>query len=309
MKILFCGTPDFAATILSGIYAEFPDATFEVLSSPARRSGRGMTLSQPPVAAFALEHGFVLHQPDTLKNEAFLPVLEAFVPDIAIVAAYGKILPKYFLDFPRLGCLNVHASLLPEYRGASPIQRSIWDGKAESGISIMQMDVGLDTGDVLLQEALPIESSDNTLTLTEKLATLGTKLIVQAIRDAFDGRLAPMPQDNALSTYAPKILREDEVLDFTKTARELDCQIRALAPRPYANTHLKDQSELKVCTAALTEYKAQAPGTIRVQKGHVFVSCADFELQLLTLKPQGKGIMDAQSLVNGRKIADGDILS
>lgn len=308
MKILFCGTPDFAKTILEKIYNEFQDAELFVLSSPARKQGRGMTLTQPPVASFALEHNLPLYQPETLKNDAFLPVLNEIRPDIAIVAAYGKILPPYFIDFPRLGCMNVHASLLPAYRGASPIQRAIWDGLDTTGVSIMQMDYGLDTGDVLLSESVEINGSDNTESLTQKLSLLGADLIGDAIRSANNNTLTPQKQNDAEATYAAKILREDEILKFCQTAKELDCKIRALSPRPYANAILPDGSELKICVARITDNPAKMPGLVRTQKSHVFVSCADFELELIRVKPQGKGEMDAVSLVNGRKLQDGDVL-
>ena len=308
MKLLYCGTPQFARTVLDSIYNAFPKAELFIVSSPARRQGRGMTLTQPPVAAFALEHDLPLYQPETLKNEAFLPVLEEIRPDLAIVAAYGKILPPYFISFPKYGCMNVHASLLPAYRGASPIQRAIWDGLDKTGVSIMQMDNGLDTGDVLLTQELPIAETDNTETLTEKLAVAGSALICDAILSAFDGTLKPKKQDDALATYAAKILREDEAINFNAPADSIDAMIRALAPSPYANTKLPDGSELKICLTAKTENKATLPGSVRVQKARVFVSCADFELQLLKVKPQGKGVMDASALVNGRKLNDGDIL-
>lgn len=308
MKILFCGTPTFAKTILEKIHTTFLDAELYVVSSPARKQGRGMTLTQPPVAAYALEHGLPLYQPETLKNEAFLPVLEEIAPDIAVVAAYGKILPPYFISFPKHGCINAHASLLPAYRGASPIQRAIWDGLNKTGISIMQMDNGLDTGDVLLTKEVEITPSDNTETLTEKLANVGALLVCDAIVGAENKTLIPQKQDDALSTYAAKILREDETVDFSMPAARIDAMIRALAPTPFANTRLPDGNELKICLAALTENVAKAPGTVRVQKSRVFVSCDDFELQLLKVKPQGKGIMDAGALVNGRKLSDGDLL-
>ncbi len=308
MKLLFCGTPQFARTVLESIHDAFPCAKLFVVSSPARKQGRGMTLTQPPVASFALEHNLPLYQPETLKNEAFLPVLEEICPDIAIVAAYGKILPPYFISFPKYGCMNVHASLLPAYRGASPIQCAIRDGLEKTGVSIMQMDNGLDTGDVLMTEETAISPLDNTETLTEKLAVSGAKLICDAIRAAFDGTLTPKKQDDNLATYASKILRADEAIDFNDPVAKIDAMIRALAPNPYANAKLPDGSELKICLACPTEFKASAPGYVRVQKSRVFVSCADFELQLLKVKPQGKGVMDASALVNGRKLKDGDVL-
>lgn len=308
MNLLFCGTPDFARTILARIHTEFPDAALSVVSAPARRQGRGMTLIHPPVAAYALEKGLPLYQPETLKSDAFLPHLEEIRPDLAIVAAYGKILPAYFLNFPLHGCMNVHASLLPEYRGASPIQRAIWDGKSETGVTIMQMDEGLDTGDMLFKRALPITGTDNTDTLTARLASLGAEMICEAIRAAFEGTLEPKAQDDARSTYAAKLDRSDESLDFSLSAARLSCQIRALAPRPCANARLPDGSELKLCSVAPTDRPAAEPGRIRLEKRRVFFSCGDYELELLRAKPQGKGETDAASLVNGRKLKEGDLL-
>lgn len=308
MKILFCGTPDFAKNVLQTIHERFPEDEIFVLSSPARRQGRGMALTQPPVGAYALEHNLPLYQPETLKDGAFSMVLEEMLPDVAVVAAYGKILPPYFISFPRFGCINVHASLLPRYRGASPIQRAIWDGLNETGVSIMQMDNGLDTGAVISKEKLTIEANDNTETLTQKLAKLGSNMICRVLDALHSGPVSAEKQDDSLATYAHKIRREDETLDFSKSARELDCMIRALAPRPYANTHLADGSEVKICLARPTETEAKDPGFVRTQKSRVFVSCCDFELELLRVKPQGKGEMDASALVNGRKLANGDVL-
>lgn len=309
MKILFCGTPQFARTVLERIHCTFPADSLYILSAPARKQGRGMTLTQPPVAAYALEQNLPLYQPQTLKDGAFLCTLNEISPDVAVVAAYGKILPPYFISHPPLGCINVHASLLPEYRGASPIQRAIWDGRTQTGVTIMQMDDGLDTGDILLARSTEISEQDNTQTLTEALAALGADLICEALPLAQAGALTPRKQDDSRSSYAPKIAREDERLDFSLPAARLHAQIRALAPRPYANAVLPDGTELKICRAELTLRPALTRGTVSVEKSRVFVSCADYQLRLLTVKPQGRGEMDASSLVNGRRLSDGDVLA
>lgn len=308
MKILFCGTPNFAKTSLEKIYQTFPEDEIFVLSAPARKQGRGMLLTQPPVAQFAIEHNLPLFQPETLKDEAFLPILKDIRPDLAIVAAYGKILPAYFIDFPKFGCMNVHASLLPKYRGASPIQQAILDGNDKTGVTIMQMDYGLDTGDILLSDECVIDEEDNTLTLTNRLAKLGAELVCEAITAAKAQKLSPKKQEDSLSSYAKKIERADETIDFTLAAQLISCKIRALAPRPFANTHTPDGNEIKICKAKVTTQKASAPGLVRTQKSRVFVSCADYEIELLSVKPQGKGEMPAAALVNGRKISNGDIL-
>ena len=310
MKLLFCGTPPFARVILERLYQAYrKDAEISVISAPDRRAGRGMHLVSSPVSEFAKEHLLPLYTPQTLKDRAFEETLKKLDPDLCIVAAYGKILPEYFLNAPRLGCINAHASLLPEYRGAAPIERALLDGKDKTGITCMQMDPGLDTGDILMQRSVPIADTDTGLTLTEKLAELAADMIVEIISDAFENRLRPKKQDDTRSTYAEKLTREEEKIDWTQTAAQIDRRIRAFAPRPNACCTLPNGEELKICRALPHPAgSAHTPGKVRVQAQKIYVSASDGELELLRVKPQGKGEMDASALINGRKLKDGDLL-
>ena len=304
------GTPDFAASCLRAVL----DAGFDVdavVTGEDRRRGRGMNVVPTPVKALAEERGIRVFQPATLRGEDFAELLAFLSPDIILVAAYGKILPENVLAFPKYGCVNAHASLLPKYRGAAPIQRAIMAGESETGVCAMQMDAGLDTGDVLLRETVPIAPDDTFAEVHDALCAAGGRALVRVLEAIGRGEtLDREKQDDSLSTYAGKITKEDSVLDFASAAKTVD-RIRALSPSPAAETALPDGSSLKITRARVSEASADggAPGTvIAVAKKFFTVACGDGAIDVTEVVPQGKKKMDAASFINGRKIAEGDIL-
>ncbi len=303
MRVIFAGTPEFAAVALAALH----DAGFEiplVLTQPDRPAGRGMQLQPSPVKQFALNHGMPVAQPVSLRLDGKFPKdaaaahqrLRETPHDVMVVAAYGLILPKSALDIPSHGCINIHASLLPRWRGAAPIHRAIEAGDSETGITIMQMDEGLDTGDMLLVGREPILATDTTGTLHDRLAALGGHMIVDALRGLADGRLQRTPQPADGVTYAAKIAKEEAALDFRLPAEQLLRRIRAFNPFPGASAQLGDVT-LKIWRA---EPLAQSgtPGTILDVDAHgVTVACGTAALRLTELqKPGGKRLAAAPFL-------------
>ncbi|MBK4737172.1 methionyl-tRNA formyltransferase [Noviherbaspirillum pedocola] len=306
MKIVFAGTPEFAAVALRDLHA----AGFSiplVLTQPDRPAGRGMQLQASPVKQFAQQHGIPVAQPVSLRLDGKHPDVAAeahrqlreLQADAMVVAAYGLILPQSVLDIPRLGCLNIHASLLPRWRGAAPIHRAIESGDAETGITIMQMDAGLDTGPMLMKEAMPIVGDDTTGSLHDRLATLGGRMIVEALQRLESGGLRAEPQLDAGVTYAAKISKEEAALDFSLPAQLLARRIRAFHPFPGAFANYAGTT-LKIWQARAIEASGNAlPGTVLsvdAQRG-VIVACGQGALQLTQLqKPGGKRLAVAEFL-------------
>ena len=310
MKILFMGTPDFALASLRALW-EAGEDVIGVVTQPDQPKGRGYTLTPPPVKVYAQEQGIPVFQPATLRDDAFFRLLCELSPELIVVAAYGKLLPGRVLDFPPFGCVNVHGSLLPACRGAAPIQRAIMDGQTRTGITTMRMNEGLDTGDILLAEEVPIGRSDNFEVLHDRMAACGARLLLRTVAGLRQGSVTPQPQDSSLATYAPKIEKSDCVLDFTHSAQQLHDQIRALSPFPLAFTHTPDGRLLKVTAAetAAGEAAGAAPGTVlSLEDGKVTVACGSGRLALLAVLPEGKGRMPASAWINGRKIRVGDRL-
>lgn len=310
MRILFMGTPEFALFSLRAL-VEAGMNVVGVVTQPDQPKGRGYVLTPPPVKVFAQERGIPVYQPERLKNGAFDETLAQINPDLIVVTAYGKILPESLLNYPKYGCVNVHGSLLPEYRGAAPMQRAILEGKKETGITTMLMDAGLDTGKMLLQARVPIEENDNFETIHDKMGEAGAPLLVETIEKIVAGTITPVEQDGAKATYAAKIEKEDCKIDFSKSARGVHDQIRALSPIPLAFTRLPDGKLLKVVASELTaENFAPVPaGTVvSISGGAITVACGEGAIRLLELIPEGKSRMSAAAFVNGRKIAVGDQL-
>ena len=310
MKILFMGTPDFAAASLDRLIRDGREIV-GVFSQPDRPRGRGYTLTPPPVKVRALEAGIPVYQPETLKDGAVASLLASLSPDLIAVVAYGKILPRYVLDFPRFGCVNVHGSLLPKYRGAAPMQRAIMNGEKYTGITTMYMAEGLDTGDMLLRGEIPILPSDNFETIHDKMAVLGADLLAETIDGLAAGRITPVPQNDAEATYAAKITREDCALDFSRSAAELSAQIRGLSPIPLAFTHLPDGKLLKVVSAHVTGGRGEAGEILACDDrgdGEIVVACGEGAIALTAVVPEGKGRMSAGDLVRGRRVAVGERL-
>lgn len=309
MKILFMGTPDFALFSLKAI-SESPHEIVGVVTQPDKPKGRGYNLVPPPVKVFSLEREYEVYQPDTLRSEEFAALLEKLAPDVIVVVAYGKILPKNVLDFPKYGCVNVHGSLLPEYRGAAPMQRAIIDGERETGITTMYMAEGLDTGDMLLKDTVTIEEDDNFETIHDKLGECGAKLIIKTLDAIENGTAIRTPQDDTLASYAAKITKETCAVDFSMSARSIHDLIRGLSPIPLAFTHTPDGKLLKITKAELCdENEAHAqPGEVLSLDGAIRVACANGSINILGVLPEGKSRMSASDFIRGRKLSVGDIL-
>jgi methionyl-tRNA formyltransferase len=301
VKVSFGGTPEFARAALEAIIA----AGFKVplvLTQPDRPAGRGQKLQASPVKQLALEHGISVHQPERLKDPATHEPLIAAKPDLLVIAAYGLILPQAVLDIPRLGCINIHASLLPRWRGAAPIQRAIEAGDSETGVTIMRMEAGLDTGPMLLKESLPIASADSAASLHDKLAAMGARLIVEALRD-FD-RLTPMPQPAEGVTYANKIDKTEAQLDFRHPAEELARRIRAFDPFPGAAATFAGAT-IKLWRA-VPEAGVGAPGTVLAADGRgIVIACGAGALRVTELQKPGSKRLPAADFLRGSAVVVG----
>lgn len=310
MRILFMGTPDFALFSLRAL-VEAGEEVVGVVTQPDKPKGRGYALTPPPVKVYATEVGLPVWQPSTLRGEEFAALLAEIDPEMIVVVAYGKILPANVLAYPKYGCINVHGSLLPEYRGAAPMQRAIIDGKPETGITTMQMDVGLDTGDMLMVEKIAIEEHDNFETVHDKLGICGARVLLRTVEAARQGALVPQKQDETLATYAAKIEKSDCIIDFSRPAREVHNLIRGLSPIPLSFTHTPDGKLLKVISSAVAEGHFDAPaGTVvSTANGNITVACGEGAVELLAVLPEGKKRMPADAFINGRGIKVGDLLA
>lgn len=307
-KLLFMGTPDFATCALRALH-ETGEYDIEVVTQPDRPKGRGNILTPPDVKVFALENGLPVYQPDSFRGGAFKNMLEEIAPDVIVVAAYGKILPSYIIDYPKYGCINIHGSLLPEYRGAAPMQRAIIDGKKVTGITIMRMDAGLDTGDMLMRTEIEIGSRDTFGTMFDKMASAGARAIVYALPMIIRGELVPVKQDDSRSSYASKIGKEDCVLDFSRTASETYNLIRGLSPLPLAQTVRGNGVAIKIVSAELTDRKYCLPsGSAVAYDGKIDIVCGDGNTVSVTeLVPAGKKKMTSAEYLRGNKLAEGEI--
>ena len=309
MKILFMGTPDFARSILEKLHKDGENIV-AVVTQPDKPQGRKMILTPPPVKQYAMDNGLPVYQPVTLKDGAFAEELSLIDPDLIIVAAYGKILPAYILDYPKHGCINAHASLLPRWRGAAPIQRAIMAGDTLTGVTAMYMAQGLDTGDMILTVEVPITEGDDFGTLHDKLAVAGGKAMTQTIEMLRSGTVIRQMQNDADATYAAKIENPDCVIDFGKSVTEVHNQVRGLSPVPLALTWMPDGKRLKIIAAQKEVCTVTAaPGTvIAIDRGTLDIACGDGILHVTHLQPEGKGRMAAADFLRGRKISVGDVL-
>ena len=299
MRIVFMGTPDFAVQSLDAL-VQAGHIVAAVITQPDRPKGRGNKLAFSEVKTRALKLGLLVYQPTNVKDAAFLELLKSFEADVIVVVAYGRILPQEILDLPKYGCINVHGSLLPAYRGAAPIQRAVLDGCRESGVTIMQMDAGMDTGDILMQGSVPIGEEDTSGTMFEKLAVLGGELLVKTLDALAEGTLEPRKQAEEQATYAARILKEDEAIDWNKPAHEIFCQIRGLAPAPGAYT-MWNGGRLKIWKSRIQERESgKMPGTVvAVGKDSFTVQTGQGCLEILELQPAGKKSMTARDFGNG----------
>ncbi len=311
MRILFMGTPDIAASCLSALL-DAGEEVVAVVTQADRPKGRGYVLTPPPVKVTALARGIPVYQPSSLRDGSFDKTLAALAPDLIAVVAYGKILPPSVLSLPRYGCINVHASLLPKYRGAAPIQRAIMDGERETGVTTMYMAEGLDTGDMLLSEKIAITPDDNFETIHDRMAEVGGRLLLETVRCLREGSAVRTPQNEAEATYAHKIEKADCHLDLTRSARELDPYIRGLSPVPLAFVRRADGKMLKILRAVPVEGEGVPGEVLRLDDragGGITVACGEGALLLREILPEGKGRMLAADYVRGRQIQIGEVFS
>jgi methionyl-tRNA formyltransferase len=298
------GTPAFARRILEGLLAR-PDPVVGVVCQPDRPRGRGLTVEAPEVKALALDHGLPVLQPERVRDPGLVDALRALAPDLVVVAAYGRILPRALLDLPPRGCINVHGSILPRHRGAAPIAHAIMAGDAETGVSIMEMTEEMDAGDVLLVRRTPIAPDDTTGTLGERLAALGAAAIGEAIDGIRAGTLRAQPQPPEGVTFAPKIEREQARLDWTRPAVELERRVRAMQPAPAAFTTAGDRL-LKVHRAALARAAHGSPGSVLAAGGAgIDVATGDGALRLVEVQLEGKKRMAARAFLAGHPLPPG----
>jgi methionyl-tRNA formyltransferase len=305
MRIAFAGTPEFAAQALRALIAAgYPIPL--VLTQPDRPAGRGMRLKASPVKELALAHGLSVHQPESLKTgEAHTPILDA-EPEIMVVAAYGLILPQAVLEIPSLGCVNIHASLLPRWRGAAPIQRAILAGDVQTGITIMQMDAGLDTGAILALASLPIAEDDTAGSLHDRLAALGAREIVAVLPKLAAGGVASVRQDGNGATYAPKIAKEEARIDWQHSAAEIDRLVRAFDPHPGAYTEHHGEF-VKVWHTRVVSGEGQ-PGTVLTTAPRWTVACGVGALEILEVQRAGGRRMAAEAYLKGSSLRPGNRL-
>lgn len=296
MRVVFMGTPDFAVTVLQALIDNYD--VVGVVSQPDKRVGRHQELKSTPVKELALKYNIPVFQPVKIKED-YEDIL-ALNPDIIITCAYGQIIPKAILDFPRLGCINVHASLLPKLRGGAPIHKAIIDGYKTTGITIMYMDCKMDSGDIISQEEIPILDDDNLEKLHDKLSEVGAKLLIETLPSIIDGTNERIKQNLDEVTYAYNIKREEEHIDFSKSSREVFNLIRGLSPIPSANAIL-DSKEMKIYDSYILDkkYDGSTSEIVDIIKDGIVVKTGDGAIVLTSIKPFGKKKMDAKSYVNG----------
>ena len=304
LNIIFAGTPDFAAQHLQALI-DSPYNVIAVYTQPDKPAGRGKKLQASPVKQLAEQHQIPVYQPKSLRKPETQAELTALQADVMVVVAYGLILPQAVLDAPTYGCLNVHGSLLPRWRGAAPIQRAIWAGDKQTGVTIMQMDAGLDTGDMLHKVFCDIDLQDTSADLYHKLAEIAPNALIEVLNHLTDGTFTAEPQDDMQSNYAEKLSKEEAKLDWQLSAAQLERNIRAFNPWPMAYLQLTDEQgnpqTLKVYQATVLPSVSQTPGTIiSADKNGIQIATADGVLNLLQLQPASKKPMSAQDLLNGR---------
>jgi methionyl-tRNA formyltransferase len=298
MRLVYMGTPQFAVQPLVAL-SDAGHQVAGVVTRTDKPAGRGRVLAEPPVKTAALERGMRVFQPKRVRDDEFVAVLQELRPDAIVVAAYGQILPSAILNLPRFGCINIHASLLPYYRGAAPINWAIINGESETGITIMRMDEGMDTGAILMQERVPIGPADTTGSLTEKLALLGSRLIVTAITLIESGRLTPQTQQSSLATLAPILKKENGRIDWTLPATGIHNRVRGLSPWPGAFSFLEGKI-IKIIESAVVPGTSE-PGVLSATGDILTVGTGEGILRILMLQPEGKKPMNAGEFLRGHR--------
>lgn len=309
MRIVFMGTPDFAARALEAILAAPGHECLAVFTQPDKPRGRGQKVSFSPVKSIALVHGIPVYQPEKIRQPEVREELARLNPDVIVVAAYGKILPVEILNLPPLGCINIHASLLPRYRGAAPIHWAIMNGEKETGITIMQMDEGMDTGDILAMESIPLGQDAQTGEIYEALALLGGRLLLETLAGLEAGNIQPVKQEEALATYAPMLDKGHEIIDWKRTAQQIHNQIRGMNPWPGVYTFFRKE-RLKVARSRLVnQVGTYDPGRIiGFSEDGILVGTVKGVVALSMVQPAGKKPMNARDFINGYKVQAGEML-
>lgn len=309
LRILFMGTPDFAATTLQALL-DGPDRVVAVVTQPDRPKGRGKKLTPPPVKVLAEQAGLPVLQPTKIKTEEFRDELRSYKPDVVVVTAYGRILPPALLELAPHGCINVHGSLLPAHRGAAPIQWAVINGDSETGVTIMQMDEGMDTGDILLKAAITPDKDETAGSLFPKLAVLGGKTLLTALDLLKQGKLTATPQDDALATVAPMLKKEDGRIDWQKTAREIHCLIRGLDPWPSAYGFIDGQRFRLFSPEVLHQDSEAEPGTLlKADKRGLLIATGRDCLLVKEVQPEGKKRMSIEAFLCGHPLEAGQKFS
>ncbi len=305
LRIIFMGTPDFAAATLQALI-DGPDEVVAVVTQPDRAKGRGKKLTPPPTKVLAEAAGIPVLQPTKIKTEAFHNGLLTYQPDLIVVTAYGRILPKSLLELPPLGCINVHGSLLPKYRGAAPIQWAVINGEKETGITIIQMNEGMDTGDILLKAKINTAPDETAGSLFDKLAVLGSATLLTAIKGLQEGTIIPVAQDHDLATVAPMLKKDDGLIDWHKDAKEIERLIRGLDPWPSAFCFL-DGTRLRLFRPEVLHQDSEMqPGTVlQADKRGILVACGHNTLLTREIQPEGKKRMNVDSFLCGHPIVPG----
>ena len=310
IKIIFMGTPHFSVPILKGLIEEGYDV-LRVVTQPDRPVGRKRVLTPPPVKEAALEHGIKVLQPEKISGSPEMEEIISLNPDLIVTAAFGQFLPETLLKAPKLGAINVHASLLPKYRGGAPVHYSIIKGDSETGVTIMRMVKKMDAGDMLSQKAIPISKTDDVGSMFDKLSLLGKDMLLEMLPEFIAGNIKEIPQDETLVTYSPNITREEEQIDWNKTSELIDCQVRGMRPWPVAFTTYQETRVKLWDTTPLDETTTKAPGTIiKINKKNFLVACGEGTvLQINDLQPAGKGRLKAVEYLNGvgRTMEEGHI--
>ena len=310
MRIMFMGTPEISAICLKKLIEDGHDIK-AVVTREDKPRGRGNVMTPTPTKALALENAIPVYEPKTLKDDAFQKILDEVAPELIVVVAFGKILPSSVLEYPKHGCINLHVSLLPKYRGAAPMQRAIMNGESETGVTVMHMNEGLDTGDIISTEVFPIGPEDNFEDIHDRSAAVGGVLLSRTIKDIEGGVATRTKQNDEDATYAAKIEKSDAKIDFSKSARELDFMIRGVTPIPGAFAYLGGKM-LKIVKAKPIACKKGSVGEVvdadGVGQGSFTVACGEGALVVTAVIPEGKGKMSAGDFIRGRKIKTGDVL-
>lgn len=306
MRVLYMGTPDFAASALEAII-EAGHEVVAVVTQPDKEKGRGKQVSMSPVKECAIKYDIPVLQPVKIRLPENVEELKKYPADVYVVAAFGQILTQEILDIPKYGCINIHASLLPAYRGAAPIQWAILDGLKETGVTIMQMDAGIDTGDILLQETLQIESTDTGESLFDKLSVLGAKTIVKALPMIEKGELTPIKQDDSKSNYAKMLKKEMGLIDWNNSAEVIERYVRGLNSWPSAYSYINGK-QLKIWKAEVVEANGNPGEVTAVDKNSVTVACGQNALKLIEIQLEGKKRMEVGAFLLGYKVNTGDCL-